>query len=372
MARNRVIYQSEAVYSAPTGTTSLSNATNSLRRVQSVNYNFSVNRTDINQYGELAAIDRLITQEPTVGVDINYYFEATGFNERALGFRTDAATGTSTVTDHMLDYIISSGANYDQKNIYILTSTAGIDANDTGAMASSSNYDGIIGIGNAFVNSWSLDAAVGAIPTVSVSFDAQNIVFTGGITSPVAPNPALIDGVDPLSTVTLPSGAGLFNSATEISAIRPGDITLTLGTTATDNAPVLGFSEVDLKVQSVNVKLNMSREPLRKLGKMFAFSREISFPVTCTMSVNAIVSNAANAKLYTLFTTNGDNSTYNCTLKLDGYLSGSSTPNSAYVILKGAKINSENITSAIGSNKSVAIELSAQIGRNAGLHFRSA
>ena len=49
MARNRVIYQSEAVYIGTTGAA----PTESLRRVQSCNYNFSIARQDINQYGEL-------------------------------------------------------------------------------------------------------------------------------------------------------------------------------------------------------------------------------------------------------------------------------------------------------------------------------
>jgi len=85
--RNRVIYQSQALFAAPTGTQSIVSADHSLRRVQSCNYNFSITRQDINQYGELAAIDRLILQEPTVAVDLSYYFEPTGFNEGHLGFK---------------------------------------------------------------------------------------------------------------------------------------------------------------------------------------------------------------------------------------------------------------------------------------------
>ena len=71
ISRNRVIYQSQAVFSAPTGVTTITAASHSIRRVQSCNYNFSVARQDINQFGELAAIDRLILQEPTVAVDMS-------------------------------------------------------------------------------------------------------------------------------------------------------------------------------------------------------------------------------------------------------------------------------------------------------------
>lgn len=368
-SRNRVIYQSQAVFSAPTGATTITAASHSIRRVQSCNYNFSVARQDINQYGELAAIDRLILQEPTVAVDLSYYFEPTGFNERHLGLRTNAPTGTSTTSDHMLDAIISSGANFNQKNIYVMVSDPGIDANDPARMDQSVTMDGIIGIGNAFLTSWSLEASVGAIPTVTCALEAQNIVFSTG--SYDIGNPSVDDGVDRTSvTVALPDGAGLFDSATEVSAVRPGDITLTLGTDNLDNSPMFGLDESDLKVQSASVAMTIGREPIRKLGKAFAFAREITFPINCTMSVQAIVGKTFANKLFTLMTTNGDATKFYCELKLVGY-QGANT-HTSYIMLKGAKLDSQAFTSSIGPNQTVAIELSAQIGKNSGLHFAAA
>jgi hypothetical protein len=268
----------------------------------------------------------------------------------------------------MLDYIISSGSGYDQKNVYVLVSDAGIDANDGTAM-SSGTVDGIIGIGNAFLTSWSLEASVGAIPTVSCALEGQNIVFTGGNTAYQIGNPAVLDGADlsETSLVTLPDGAELFDSTTEVSAVRPGDITLTLGTSSTDNSPMFGLTESDLKIQSASVSMTIGREPIRKLGKSFAFAREITFPINCTMTVNAIVGAAASNKLYTLMTTNGDATKFYCELKLTGYQGA--VAHSSYVMLKGAKLDSQNFTSSIGPNKTVTLELSAQVGKNSGLHF---
>lgn len=380
MSRNRVIYQSEALFAAPTGTTTLNTGDHNIRRVQSCNYNFSIQRQDINQYGELAAIDRLIIQEPTVAVDMTYYFEPSGFNESHLGLRVNpytteaAATGASTVADHLLDYIISSGSGYDQKNVFVLVSDAGIDANDTvdSAMGSTGSYNGIIGIGNCFLTSWSLDAAVGAIPTVSCALEGQNMVFTGWGSAGLAPgnspqiqNPSVVNGAEPNSTITLPSGAGLFDSATQVSAVRPGDISVLL-TTPNDNAPIFGFDETDLKIQSVNFAVTVGREPIRKLGSLYAFAREITFPINCTMSVNAVVGDTAGSKVYNLIT---NDQKYNCAIKLVGYKAGSTTPNISYIAMKGAKVDSQNITSSIGPNKALTIELSAQIGKNSGLHL---
>jgi len=92
MARNRVIYQSEAVYvtqgvySGKAGTSAAVNyqplnaknanliptGVRNLDRVQSANYSFSISRQDVNQFGELAAIDRIITETPTVSFDTSY------------------------------------------------------------------------------------------------------------------------------------------------------------------------------------------------------------------------------------------------------------------------------------------------------------
>lgn len=394
MPRNRVIYQSEALFAAPTGTIALNTGDHNLRRIQSCNYNFAIQRQDINQYGELAAIDRLIIQEPTVSVDVTYYFEPSGYNEQNMGLQVNSfttelvATGASTVSDHMLNKIISSGANFDQKNLFVLVSDPGIDANDTGlsAMALSGSFNGVIGIGNAFLTSWSLDAAVGAIPTVSCAFEGQNINFTGWgsdglpvingvpVTSGAILNPSIVNGVevtnatDALRYTYLPSGAGLFDATSQVSAVRPGDITVLLSGGATDNNPIAGFLEADLKVQSVNFGLTVGREPIRKLGSLFAFAREITFPINCTMSVSAIVGDTVGQRLFSLINGSGDIK-YTCAVKIVGYKGSSSNANTSYIVLKGAKIDSQNITSSIGPNKAVTIELSAQIGKNSGLHM---
>ena len=56
-----------------------------LHRVQSANYSFTVNRTDVNVFGQLARIDAIALEPPTVNLDFTYY-PTDGFNERNLGF----------------------------------------------------------------------------------------------------------------------------------------------------------------------------------------------------------------------------------------------------------------------------------------------
>lgn len=339
MARNRVIYQSEAV-----SVGAFDGGQTNLKRVQSCNYNFTVERVDVNQFGNLASIDRLIVQEPTVAVDLTYFFESSLSNETALGF-------SNSGVGHMLSALMTGA----QQNIVIRTSAAGTDA--TGTVA------GTIAIGNAFLTSWSLEAAVGSLATVSCAFEGQNIGFaqSTSVNNPTMTGAGL--GAAYAGTVAGPTPTAIVGS-TDVSAIRPGDITVSI-----EGASV-GLSETDLKIQSVTLGLTMAREPLRKLGSFFAFSKELTFPITCTMSIAAVVGDLTAEALNSVV--NSDSSV-NCTVTLVGrQITAQTALSTATFALFKAKINSQNITSSIGPNKSVTIELSAQIGVGSGLTMATA
>jgi hypothetical protein len=162
MARNRVIYQSEALYvSDDASSTAVGNHTQ-LQRVQSANYSFNISRQDINQFSSLARIDSIALEAPTVAFDTSYYL-GDGFNEEALGF-ANSAFSVGFASGHMTP---TSG-----KNLFIVTADEGIDA------ISQTSEDGtmpVIGLGNAYLTDYTVDASVGSIPTVSVSFEAANI-----------------------------------------------------------------------------------------------------------------------------------------------------------------------------------------------------
>ena len=201
MPRTRVIYQSEALYCSQdvaynvdqTGIAPAGTQFNvmDLNRIQNINYSFNVARQDVNQFGELAAIDQCIVEAPTVSLDTSYYL-ANFTNEYRLGFFvTQSGKGTTyasnnpqgdtTDTKSCITNLIDSTNNAYQKNYYILTSKEGKDANvsyPTGVpLANSGNYESIIGIGNGFLSSYSTEGAVGGMPTVSVSVEGQNMNF---------------------------------------------------------------------------------------------------------------------------------------------------------------------------------------------------
>ena len=347
MARNRVIYQSEAVFVGP-----VANSPVQMKRVQSCNYNFSLERTDVNQFGELAAIDRIMLNEPTVAVDMTYIFDPSLANERTLGLIP------ATAGANFLSSIVKDSIPHREKNVCILTTVPGGDA-------TKSTAEGSIAVGNAFLSSWSLEAAIGAFPTVSCAFQGQNITYAAGNS---LPNPSFKqDGTAYGAGLTLKAVA---YATSEVAAVKPGDVTVTLGASNSDNTPMFGLVESDLKVQSVTLSVALGREPIRKLGLLQAFSKELTTPITCTLSVSAVVGSSTAStlsNLSTLTTAGGDAATYDCTVAIKGW-STTSTPTAtiATFTLRKAKINSQNVTSSIGPNKSVTIELTAQIGENSG------
>lgn len=341
MARKRVIYQSEALFVGGTGEASPVQ----LNRVQSANYSFEVTRQDINQFGNLAAIDRVILEQPVVNLDFSYYLN-TGANEANIGFTVNTGVGNvepqagdkSAIAD-----ILSGTAN--EKNYYILTVPEGKDANIDGKGGGH-----VIGIGNGFLSSFSLEAAVGDIPTVTVNAEGLNMRFYTGTDSQPIPT------VNPVDGTSFPEGLPyLFTIPTPVSgdgytALRPGDVQLTIN-------GANGIVVNDLKVQNATLSFDLTRESIEKLGSRFAFTKEITFPVTINMSVDAILGDLTSGNLASVLA--DDSAKYNLGLKIN-------RPNQAtesrFFALRGAKLDSQEFSSSIGDNKSVTLNWSAQIG----------
>lgn len=340
MARKRVIYQSEALFIGPTGSNSLTQ----LSRVQTANYGFDITRQDVNQYGQLAAIDRVIVEQPTVNLDFSYYANS-GQNEQALGFALSSTQGA-------LANILSGGK--DINNYYILVSPEGTDANIDTLTATGNGR--IIGIGNAGLTSYSIEAAVGGFPTVSVNAEGLNMKFypqTTGLTPDVNPQFGTANSASVFNIPTPNTGDGF-------TALRPGDITVSVSG--------LGVNASDLKIQSFTLSTDIGRDPIQQLGSKFAFSREITFPVTVTASFEAIIGDIAGSDNLGNALTDivcDDSRNYDLTFNLgvpSANCDNSYTPYALKYTLKGAKLDSQSFSSSIGDNKSVTMDFSAQIG----------
>lgn len=384
MARNRVIYQSEALYVSKNVNSTGSGEHRQLTRVQSANYNFDIARQDVNQFGQLARIDSLVLTSPTVSLDFSYY-PTDGFNERALGFyvKTGAISEGNFSSGQMGN---SSGQNF-----FIVTTLEGIDLNYEND-ANSLSGKSVIGIGNGFLTNYSLEASVGNLPTVSITVEGLNmnssiyasyVVATGAGGSLITGVGALTPQIDPtLGTVAASSLKGAQEKISILpipsqgtgqdipSALRPGDIVLDFGTYGsgpdlTGKAVPLanisgsnqGLGSDGLHLQSASLALPLSRTPIERLGSRFAFARVVDFPVVATLNVSAIVNEIQARNLSIML---DDNSERNITMRIKD--SKNTTKDAMVFTLKGSKLKSESFSSSIGSNKTVDLVFETQIG----------
>jgi hypothetical protein len=243
----------------------------------------------------------------------------------------------------MLADILTGGR--DTKNYYILVSPEGTDANvDTSRALAEGN---VIGISNGFLTSYTMDAAVGEIPSATINVEGLNMRFYGATSGYLATvNPQ--DGSSLTGSFKIPTPV----SGLGFSALRPGDIQFSINGTR-------GLDNNDLKIQSASLSVELSREDIQKLGNKFAYTKELTFPITATMSVDAIIGDMTAGNLADVLT--DDSAKYDLDLTINQ--PGTTTAKRAMKFsLKGAKLDSQSFSSSIGDNKSVALEFSSQIG----------
>jgi len=363
MARTRVIYQSEALFVddgtlVPTATYPSGNI-RQLHRVQSANYGFTVNRQDVNQFGNLARIDQISIEAPVVNLDFSYYL-TTGNNESSLGF----TVGTANTTNSFISGLIDGNVNVNNigiisgRNFHILTVAEGNDANNSlPAIYSGSTNIRTISIGNAQITNYSVEAAVGGIPTVSVTAEGINLNVISG-SSGASPGINLESGTTaPGITFVLPPPV---SGSVGVSALRPGDVTVIVADgivaelpTGVEGAPA---NNTAAHIQNFSIELPIGRTTLDRLGSRFGFSKVIDFPVEVTVNMSAVVADLKTSGAISTLLDADTTKSLAFAFKLPG-----SNDRIVYEV-RGAKLVSENFSSAIGDNKSVDLVFTTQVG----------
>ena len=356
MARNRHISQSDALFvsdgtNAPT-ITQATGVIKQLNRVQSANYGGQFSRVDVNQFGQLGKIDSLVLDSPTVTLDYEYFIH-NGYNEHIAGFSIGNDFSTpflsgQTVTDPASNATAagaSSGRNY-----YILSTPEGTDANFRTIASGSGNS--IFSIGNAWVTDYNVSAAVGSIPTASITVEGFNGACTA-YTNRTGRLPS-VDSVGARSTGTYTLPTPTTGTGMGATALRPGDIQLILG----DSAMFTDLDDVDpgtsAHIQSFSISVPLSRSTLQRLGSNYGYAKEIDFPVNIDVSVSALAADFKDGSIDAILLANAFN-TLTMVLK-----NSAGVPVIGYQV-KGCQIQNENFSSAVGSNKTVDYSFTSQV-----------
>ena len=390
MATDRIIYQSESLFvSKIDGTGSVSGGTannidkddiSEINRVQDMSYNMEVTRTDINEFGQLAALSREVTEPPTVTLDFSYYL-TDGTQESALGFdlNSDKVFPQAAPTSFTKSLLDGTGSK-DELNYYIVTSPEGTDTHGSTIKAAD---HGAIGIGNGFVTSYGISAAVGELATASVSVEASNIVFKNNLSANMD-NPAIdVSSTTGAKIDSKVDWAGQASSdgdhqvgGEEIFAIRPGDITIDfdakgyIGSASagglTTGGAILGGSgtstpsDTTIHVQNVSLDLPVGRSPLTRLGNHYPFARKVDFPVNMTLSASAMMTDLSDGSLDKLLC---DGETPR---DIAIVLSNRCAGNTALVyVMRNAILDTQAFSASIGDNKTVDLTYNVGVHGNA-------
>jgi len=343
MARKRIIYQSLALYAGQNNPSGAHAATDikQLTRVQSWDSDFSRSFQDVNQYGQLAARDRVEIDPPTVNMKTSWY-PTDGSNEKYIGLSPYKGATANSLISGILN------KTSDERNFFLLVADEGNDA--VGYVGATS---GVIGIGNAFLTNYSLDFSVGAIPTASADFEALNFrVYNDANVGADVPAINPINGAPITGTTFNLPAAVQDDSASQATVLRPGDVTLSL-------SGLGGFSVEDLKIQSCKLAMGLKRSPISKLGSRFPYTREVDFPLTATVSVEAIAGDLANFNLSDMLCETGF---YDLRVNVQKNACSGTGPLALSIDFKGAKISKESVTTSIGANVPVSIEYEVTIG----------
>jgi len=386
MARNRVIYQSQALFIAPTSTgAQIARSTSGvagdlgplnandillgtgllkkLDRVQSCNFNFTINRQDINEFGKLARLDSIVMESPTVGLDFNYYV-TDGLNERLLGFNITGGTNDTAVAANA-QAVSGLLADLEGNNYYILTVQEGEDVVGTASSTPPANSNTVVAIGNGFISEYSFEASVGAIPTASVTVEGFNIkadaqegnaagVITGlspAIDITASPAVKLSDAKEFATAYGL-SGAFTTGSST-VAALRPGDIVLTLPQTSDGLSDLYGAGSAH--IQSFSFTLPLSRTILQRLGNTFGFARVVDVPINMDVTISAIVSELTDANIF-------DNLCSATKRNMQIALKDCNSNQVLWFGISGAIFQSESYSQNLGDNQTVDLTYTVQIG----------
>lgn len=307
MARKRIIYQSQAVAIEQASPT-ISQTT--LMGVQSCNYGVEISREDVNQYGQLGAIDKVIMDAPTCTTEVNYY---------CGGFGGPSAEGANL--SGLLRAAIES------KTASVLVALDSTEGQDYSVTAS----DTVVVLESGSMTSLSCDATVGGIPTNTLNF--QGLDFRYGTNS--GGDEVAVPG----TSLTIATQTGVQISIAD----------------ATTNTKYNNF-------QTAGVSFDLGTEVLRRLGDSaspYYYGIVPTFPAQASINfeslaidegIKTVVSNLKqSAKTSTSVVVGGMN---NVSINVGG---------TGYKLVNGT-VDSHNFSSSIGDNVTLDATFNASIG----------
>lgn len=299
MARNRIIYQSQAVAVSGDAT---SNTVVTIPGVQSVTYGIDVSREDVNHFGTVGAIDRIITEAPTATQEVQFHFP------------------NGIITAGILDLLVSGAFGNQTNGLIIGLDDEGVDFAETDQAANAVN------LVSGRLSSFSFEASVGGIPTVTLGFEGVALNYGKAYTI-ASPN----DYSASLETFT--------------------DVTVTLV-----NGSLTHFTHA----QSATISFDLGSEGLQELGGSLVYARVPTLPASVSLEVEGLaIDKGMSLQLGGSFVTKASDSG---DTDAGGRGNVSVAVGSVTFTLQNATLDAVSYTNSIGDNATCSATFSCSVG----------
>jgi len=375
--RNRIIYSNVGLltgpspaYQAHSGTDGSSKLT-SINTVQVASFDLGINRAEVKQIGSPRLAARQPVIQPNVSLAFSYNL-TDGRNEKTLGFNVAGDTS-----------FLSGVTGNDDRNFFLFITED--QSQDFNLQSGYSNMN-VLSFGNCFVNSYTLDASVGAFPNVSIDYSASNIRFdqpSGTYRTPPSPGLSYIYASGLIPAVDRQNGTlasdfdnygyvvkqgtiedgGIYNTG-GLHYLKPGNIDLFLSNPNIGGINLSGNTKMHVQDISINIPIN--RTDLYGLGSNYVYNRKTEYPSLGELSVSAIATAPLSGVTDKIFS---KDDVYQMEVRFNTSDSSANKTHTISAKIQDAKIESQSISHSIGANMSFNATFSFECNPSKGFLF---
>ena len=351
MPRNRVTFNELNLFVGPSPATgahfssgnSGSNLISELSRIQSATLDWSLNRTEIREYGRGDRVDTVALNAPTVNLNFSY-IPLDGSNEKYLGLKAN------DINASFISGLLTEAT--DSKNYFLAVSQPGVDDDGNG----STTLRNVVAVGNGYISNYTISAAVNQIPNVSVQVDALNVDFFTGTSNKQIPAVTPSNG-QPITTwnFTVPVGTS-YTGANIPAALRPGEIVMELPSTGALGIFISGENSSHL--QSFSLSIPITRTDINKLGSLYDFAKPIQLPLTATLSLEALLTDIRQSSLANILC---DDRNYNFRIRMKNPSCTGTGTDAIIIDFKQAKLVNQNLGTSLGGEATMSMTFDASV-----------
>jgi len=327
-----------------------------LKRIQSVNIDWSFERKRFKEIGSEDFVEDIHLKRPNLTLSTNYYY-SNGTNEAVLGLDVDGASRGA------VSYIRKENQD---RNLYLIMGS-GVSDEPLKSPSFKDSYD-VMGLGNCFLNSYSLSASLGRPIDVSTSLSAYNLKLDvyddiGGKGIPAIDTSIgepTNDGhnfkITSDNIVNTSNLDGLIDAA-----LPPSEIYLNLPVIDVPGAQLSGNNVIS--ISSMNVGFNINRLEGEGFGSMYPYGSKTILPLLGNLDFSATTSEFNTGYLHDMISSG--ESSFDFTFNFRN-CSGST---GLQVQVEGAKLDSQSQRLGIGGNAETQLDFKFSISDKSGLRM---